>query len=61
MVAAAAKHQRVVQVGTQSRSAPHYAELINQLRSGRLGKIHQAKAWSSRCAQECRGRSFGGP
>ncbi|WP_010587061.1 Gfo/Idh/MocA family protein [Schlesneria paludicola] len=47
MVAAARKHNRVVQVGTQSRSAPHYGEMIKILRSGRLGHVHMAKAWNS--------------
>ena len=47
MIAAARANRRVVQVGTQSRSAPHYGELINMLRSGRLGQIHMAKAWNS--------------
>ncbi len=40
MVAAARKHKRVVQVGTQRRSTPHLAEARdNFLRTGRLGKI----------------------
>jgi predicted dehydrogenase len=47
MVAAARKHNRVVQVGTQSRSVPHMIEAINLVRSGKLGKIHMAKAWNS--------------
>ena len=47
MVAAARANKRVVQVGTQSRSAPHYIEVMNLLKSGRLGKVHMAKAWNS--------------
>jgi predicted dehydrogenase len=47
MIAAARKYNRVVQVGTQSRSAPHYIEAMKLLRSGRLGQIHTAKAWNS--------------
>lgn len=40
MVAAARKHKRVVQVGTQRRSTPHIAEARNTiLKEGRLGKI----------------------
>lgn len=46
-VAAARKHNRVVQVGTQSRSVPHMIEAINMVRSGKLGKVHMAKAWNS--------------
>jgi predicted dehydrogenase len=47
MVEAARKHNRIVQVGTQSRSVPHMIEAINQVRSGKLGPIHMAKAWNS--------------
>jgi predicted dehydrogenase len=40
MVAAARKHGRVVQVGTQRRSTPHLVEAMNEfIRSGKLGKI----------------------
>lgn len=47
MVAAARKHKRVVQTGTQSRSVPHYREAIDYIRSGKLGRVHMAKAWNS--------------
>lgn len=47
MVLAARKHNRVVQVGTQSRSVPHYAEIVKLLRDGRIGRVHMAKAWNS--------------
>jgi predicted dehydrogenase len=40
MVAAARKHQRVVQVGTQRRSTPHLIEARDQIiRQGKLGKV----------------------
>ncbi len=40
MVAAARKHKRVVQVGTQRRSTPHLIEAIEQIiKPGKLGKI----------------------
>ena len=40
MVAAARKHGRVVQVGTQRRSTPHLVEAMNEyIRPGKLGKI----------------------
>ncbi|MCA1686504.1 MAG: gfo/Idh/MocA family oxidoreductase, partial [Planctomycetia bacterium] len=32
---------------TQSRSAPHYIEVVEYLRSGKLGDVHMAKAWNS--------------
>jgi predicted dehydrogenase len=40
MVAAANKHKRVVQVGTQRRSTPHLIEARNSIiREGKLGKV----------------------
>ncbi len=39
MVDAARKYNRVVQMGTQQRSAPHYAEAVEYVKSGKLGKI----------------------
>jgi predicted dehydrogenase len=47
MVAAARRYNRVVQVGTQSRSVPHYREAIELLHAGRIGHVHMAKAWNS--------------
>src|SRR6516225_9235788 len=39
MVAAARKHKRVVQVGTQRRSTPHLFEARELIQEGRLGRI----------------------
>src|SRR3970040_1271402 len=40
MLAAARKHNRVVQVGTQRRSTPHLVEARDEIiKTGRLGKI----------------------
>jgi predicted dehydrogenase len=39
MAAAARKHQRVVQVGTQRRSTPHLFEARELIQEGRLGRI----------------------
>jgi predicted dehydrogenase len=40
MLAAARKHQRVVQIGTQRRSTPHLIEARDQIiKPGRLGKV----------------------
>jgi predicted dehydrogenase len=47
MVAAAKKHGRVVQLGTQSRSGQHFLSLMEYLRGGPLGKVRFAKAWES--------------
>jgi predicted dehydrogenase len=47
MIAAARKHNRVVQVGTQARSAPHYREVIQMIHAGRIGRVHMVKAFNS--------------
>jgi len=47
MVEAARRHQRVVQVGTQSRSTPHIQQAIERLRAGAIGEVIVAKAWNS--------------
>ncbi len=47
MIEASRKYKRVVQVGTQSRSAPHYHDVIEYVRSDKLGHVHMAKAWNS--------------
>jgi len=47
MVAAAKKHGRVVQLGTQSRSGPHLLSCIDYLKTGAIGKVRFAKAWES--------------
>ncbi len=44
MVAAARKHGRMVQVGTQSRSSTVFREAFKYLRSGQLGPIRYAHA-----------------
>jgi predicted dehydrogenase len=45
MIAAARKHNRVVQHGTQRRSWPALKEGIERLRAGDLGRVLVAKAW----------------
>ncbi|MCH5375436.1 MAG: Gfo/Idh/MocA family oxidoreductase [Planctomycetes bacterium] len=44
MVAAARKHKRIVQVGTQYRSSDISQQAVEFLRSGQLGKIRYARA-----------------
>ena len=39
MVDVARRHRRVVQVGTQQRSGPHYQEARRLIRDGRLGEV----------------------
>lgn len=45
MVEAAAKHQRVVQVGTQQRSGEHFQQAVELVRSGKIGKVSSADIW----------------
>src|SRR5262245_21326234 len=45
MVQAARKYGRVVQVGTQRRSAEHLMKAHDLVRSGKLGKVPFARAW----------------
>ncbi|HRV06942.1 MAG TPA: Gfo/Idh/MocA family oxidoreductase [Acidobacteriota bacterium] len=46
MVNAARKYNRVVQVGTQQRSAVHFGEAVDFVRSGQLGNIRLVRAWA---------------
>ena len=48
MLAAARKHKRVVQVGTQRRSTPHLIEARDDiiLREGKLGKVGLVEVYS---------------
>jgi len=41
MVKAARSHNRVVQVGSQQRSGAHYARVLELVREGKIGKVHQ--------------------
>ncbi len=46
-VAAARKKQRMVQMGTQIRSAPFLREAVEYVRGGALGKVIYGKAWET--------------
>jgi predicted dehydrogenase len=46
MVEAARKHNRVVQVGTQQRSAIHFQKAVEIVRSGRIGKVSFVRTWN---------------
>ena len=46
MVDAARRHNRVVQMGAQQRSAPHYAEVARIIQSGELGRVHFVRIWN---------------
>jgi predicted dehydrogenase len=45
MVLASRKYRRVVQVGMQHRAAPWFAEAVEQVRAGKLGKVAQTRSW----------------
>jgi len=46
MVDVARRTKRVVQMGTQQRSAQHYADAIEYVKSGQLGTIRVVKTWA---------------
>jgi predicted dehydrogenase len=45
MIAAAAKHGRVIQLGTQRRSSPSVQEAIRRLHDGQIGRVLFARGW----------------
>jgi predicted dehydrogenase len=45
MVAAARKHNRVVQLGTQRRSMPGVLEAIHKLKAGAIGRVMFSRGW----------------
>jgi hypothetical protein len=45
MIQAARKYQRIVQVGTQRRSAPDMAALAEYIRGGKLGQVKFVRTW----------------
>ena len=46
MVDAARRYSRVVQTGTQHRSAPHIKHAAEIVRSGRIGPVHFVRVWN---------------
>ena len=46
MLSAARKSNRMVQVGQWQRSGPHYAQALQVVRSGEIGKIRLVKVWA---------------
>jgi predicted dehydrogenase len=45
LVEAQRKHQRVVQMGTQQRSAPRSIEVVQAIHEGAIGRPYLARAW----------------
>ena len=46
IVKAARRYNRVVQAGTQHRSAPHFREVAEIVRSGKLGEVLYVRVWN---------------
>jgi predicted dehydrogenase len=46
MVAAKQRHNRVVQVGQWQRSNKHWADAIEHVQSGGIGRVRKVKAWA---------------
>jgi predicted dehydrogenase len=46
MVTAARRNHRIVQVGTQQRSAGHFCDAVAFVKSGELGKLRMLRAWT---------------
>ncbi len=47
-VQAARKYDRVVQLGTQQRTWPHYRQAVEAIQAGKLGEISEVKVWDLR-------------
>jgi predicted dehydrogenase len=47
MVEAARKYQRVVQVGTQQRSAAHFRKAVEVVRGGLIGTVSMVRCWNA--------------
>jgi predicted dehydrogenase len=46
MVKIARKHDRILQTGSQQRSAPHFQKIVNLIRSGYIGKVSTVECWN---------------
>jgi predicted dehydrogenase len=57
MIDVARRHERVVQVGTQQRSGPHYQRARELVAGGRIGQVATVRMWSYRNAMP----GFGSP
>jgi len=47
LVEAAKKYGRITQIGTQQRSTKHWANAVNRIRAGELGKISMIHVWNA--------------
>jgi len=44
---AARKHERIVAIGTQQRSGPHFIEAVRRIQAGEIGKVTFVNAWNA--------------
>jgi len=47
MVAAAKRYNRIVQVGQQQRSGAHWQDMVEYIRSGKLGTVSRVQVWAN--------------
>jgi predicted dehydrogenase len=47
MVNAARKYKRVVQVGQQQRSGNHWIEIMERIKSGKIGQLRKVQIWAN--------------
>lgn len=47
MVKAARKYSRVVQVGQQQRSGPHWIKIRDMIREGKIGQLRKVQIWAN--------------
>jgi len=55
VVDAARKHGRIVQVGLQQRSGPHWIHAVERIKNGEIGKITSVHVWNAWSPEEMRG------
>lgn len=46
MIDAVRRNKRIVQIGTQHRSADHIAEAAKMIQSGKIGEVHFVRVWN---------------
>ena len=46
MIDAVRRNQRIVQIGTQHRSADHIAEAAKMVQGGKIGEVHFVRVWN---------------
>jgi len=61
MVQAARKYHRIVQVGTQQRSQPHFQQAAGIVKSGALGDVTLVRCWNAANANGIGNRPDGAP